>query len=223
MPISINLTILEFQVNRIIWYFVIDLFHLAQYFQGLPILKHVLEVQCFLHQVIFHCLHLPHLFTHSSLDMFFGYYDWCYYEHLFKSFCVCKYVISLGYIPKAWTFQVIFVTLCFLFEKLPDCLPFYISTSSFAFFLQTPEELEDVSDLEEDHEVRSHTSVQTEGKTDRVYYLSKEKNICYALSLSIQAAFHRWDCWIWSWFCKSQGEEPQNAVEASRGGWFPLP
>nr|XP_036858865.1 catenin alpha-3 [Manis javanica] len=33
--------------------------------------------------------------------------------------------------------------------------------------VQTPEELEDVSDLEEDHEVRSHTSIQTEGKTDR--------------------------------------------------------
>ncbi|ERE91560.1 catenin alpha-3 [Cricetulus griseus] len=33
--------------------------------------------------------------------------------------------------------------------------------------LWTPEELEDVSDLEEDHEVRSHTSIQTEGKTDR--------------------------------------------------------
>lgn len=33
--------------------------------------------------------------------------------------------------------------------------------------IRTPEELEDVSDLEEDHEVRSHTSVQTEGKTDR--------------------------------------------------------
>nr|XP_020757207.1 catenin alpha-3-like [Odocoileus virginianus texanus] len=32
---------------------------------------------------------------------------------------------------------------------------------------ETPEELEDVSDLEEDHEVRSHTSIQTEGKTDR--------------------------------------------------------
>ncbi|ELK09604.1 Catenin alpha-3, partial [Pteropus alecto] len=31
----------------------------------------------------------------------------------------------------------------------------------------TPEELEDVSDLEEDHEVHSHTSIQTEGKTDR--------------------------------------------------------
>ncbi|XP_063095630.1 catenin alpha-3 isoform X2 [Cavia porcellus] len=33
--------------------------------------------------------------------------------------------------------------------------------------IRTPEELEDVSDLEEDHEVRSHTSVQTEGKTDQ--------------------------------------------------------
>ncbi|XP_073097082.1 catenin alpha-3 isoform X3 [Manis javanica] len=33
--------------------------------------------------------------------------------------------------------------------------------------IRTPEELEDVSDLEEDHEVRSHTSIQTEGKTDR--------------------------------------------------------
>nr|XP_023480093.1 catenin alpha-3 isoform X5 [Equus caballus] len=33
--------------------------------------------------------------------------------------------------------------------------------------IRTPEELEEVSDLEEDHEVRSHTSVQTEGKTDR--------------------------------------------------------
>lgn len=37
----------------------------------------------------------------------------------------------------------------------------------FAFCSQTPEELEDVSDLEEDLEVRSHTSLQTEGKTDR--------------------------------------------------------
>ncbi|KAL6047935.1 hypothetical protein STEG23_034400 [Scotinomys teguina] len=34
----------------------------------------------------------------------------------------------------------------------------------------TPEELEDVSDLEEDHEVRSHASIQTEGKTDRNAY-----------------------------------------------------
>uniref|UniRef100_U3IAZ2 Catenin alpha 3 n=1 Tax=Anas platyrhynchos platyrhynchos TaxID=8840 RepID=U3IAZ2_ANAPP len=34
--------------------------------------------------------------------------------------------------------------------------------------IRTPEELEDVSDLEEDHEARSRTSVQTEGKTDRV-------------------------------------------------------
>ncbi|XP_066857204.1 catenin alpha-3 isoform X4 [Anser cygnoides] len=33
--------------------------------------------------------------------------------------------------------------------------------------IRTPEELEDVSDLEEDHDVRSRTSVQTEGKTDR--------------------------------------------------------
>ncbi|XP_040588477.1 catenin alpha-3 isoform X5 [Mesocricetus auratus] len=33
--------------------------------------------------------------------------------------------------------------------------------------IRTPEELEDVSDLEEDHEVRSHTGIQTEGKTDR--------------------------------------------------------
>ncbi|EDL97347.1 rCG61001 [Rattus norvegicus] len=33
--------------------------------------------------------------------------------------------------------------------------------------IRTPEELEDVSDLEDDHEVRSHTSTQTEGKTDR--------------------------------------------------------
>nr|XP_038037052.1 catenin alpha-3 isoform X5 [Anas platyrhynchos] len=33
--------------------------------------------------------------------------------------------------------------------------------------IRTPEELEDVSDLEEDHEARSRTSVQTEGKTDR--------------------------------------------------------
>ncbi|XP_049711970.1 catenin alpha-3 isoform X2 [Elephas maximus indicus] len=33
--------------------------------------------------------------------------------------------------------------------------------------IRTPEELEDVSDLEEDYEVRSHASVQTEGKTDR--------------------------------------------------------
>ncbi|KAK6487319.1 catenin alpha-3-like [Huso huso] len=33
--------------------------------------------------------------------------------------------------------------------------------------IRTPEELEDVSDLEEDYESRSHTSVQTEGKTDR--------------------------------------------------------
>uniref|UniRef100_A0A804HI07 Catenin alpha 3 n=1 Tax=Homo sapiens TaxID=9606 RepID=A0A804HI07_HUMAN len=33
--------------------------------------------------------------------------------------------------------------------------------------IRTPEELEDVSDLEEEHEVRSHTSIQTEGKTDR--------------------------------------------------------
>ncbi|XP_055969542.1 catenin alpha-3 [Sorex fumeus] len=33
--------------------------------------------------------------------------------------------------------------------------------------IRTPEELEEVSDLEEEHEVRSHTSIQTEGKTDR--------------------------------------------------------
>ncbi|XP_040420519.1 catenin alpha-3 isoform X4 [Cygnus olor] len=33
--------------------------------------------------------------------------------------------------------------------------------------IRTPEELEDVSDLEEDHDARSRTSVQTEGKTDR--------------------------------------------------------
>ncbi|XP_056675208.1 catenin alpha-3 isoform X2 [Monodelphis domestica] len=33
--------------------------------------------------------------------------------------------------------------------------------------IRTPEELEDISDLEEDHDVRSHTSIQTEGKTDR--------------------------------------------------------
>ncbi|XP_060225405.1 catenin alpha-3 [Meriones unguiculatus] len=33
--------------------------------------------------------------------------------------------------------------------------------------IRTPEELEDVSDLEEDHDVRSHTSIQTDGKTDR--------------------------------------------------------
>ncbi|KAL4698446.1 hypothetical protein H8959_011103 [Pygathrix nigripes] len=34
-------------------------------------------------------------------------------------------------------------------------------------FEEKREELEDVSDLEEEHEVRSHTSIQTEGKTDR--------------------------------------------------------
>ncbi|XP_053839447.1 catenin alpha-3 isoform X4 [Vidua macroura] len=33
--------------------------------------------------------------------------------------------------------------------------------------IRTPEELEDVSDLEEEHDARSRTSVQTEGKTDR--------------------------------------------------------
>ncbi|XP_044276355.1 catenin alpha-3 isoform X3 [Varanus komodoensis] len=33
--------------------------------------------------------------------------------------------------------------------------------------IRTPEELEDVSDFEDDHDVRSHTSNQTEGKTDR--------------------------------------------------------
>uniref|UniRef100_A0A8D2QPJ3 Catenin alpha 3 n=1 Tax=Zosterops lateralis melanops TaxID=1220523 RepID=A0A8D2QPJ3_ZOSLA len=33
--------------------------------------------------------------------------------------------------------------------------------------IRTPEELEDVSDLEEEHDTRSRTSVQTEGKTDR--------------------------------------------------------
>ncbi|KAM6263831.1 catenin alpha-3 isoform 1-T1 [Spheniscus humboldti] len=33
--------------------------------------------------------------------------------------------------------------------------------------IRTPEELEDVSDLEEDHDARSRTSIQTEGKTDR--------------------------------------------------------
>lgn len=36
------------------------------------------------------------------------------------------------------------------------------------FFSQTPEELEDVSDLEDDHDAHSRTSTQTEGKTDRV-------------------------------------------------------
>ncbi|XP_078421992.1 catenin alpha-3-like [Cetorhinus maximus] len=33
--------------------------------------------------------------------------------------------------------------------------------------IRTPEELEDVSDLEDDRDVQSHTSIQTEGKTDR--------------------------------------------------------
>ncbi|XP_019142179.1 catenin alpha-3 isoform X2 [Corvus cornix cornix] len=33
--------------------------------------------------------------------------------------------------------------------------------------IRTPEELEDVSDLEDEHDARSRTSVQTEGKTDR--------------------------------------------------------
>ncbi|KAM9610990.1 catenin alpha-3 isoform 4-T4 [Morphnus guianensis] len=33
--------------------------------------------------------------------------------------------------------------------------------------IRTPEELEDVSDVEEDHDARSRTSIQTEGKTDR--------------------------------------------------------
>ncbi|NXQ16111.1 CTNA3 protein, partial [Peucedramus taeniatus] len=33
--------------------------------------------------------------------------------------------------------------------------------------IRTPKELEDVSDLEEEHDARSRTSVQTEGKTDR--------------------------------------------------------
>ncbi|XP_071667762.1 catenin alpha-3 isoform X5 [Patagioenas fasciata] len=33
--------------------------------------------------------------------------------------------------------------------------------------IRTPEELEDVSDLEEDYDARSRTSIQTEGKTDR--------------------------------------------------------
>ncbi|XP_021254862.1 catenin alpha-3 [Numida meleagris] len=33
--------------------------------------------------------------------------------------------------------------------------------------IRTPEELEDVSDLEDDHDARSRTSIQTEGKTDR--------------------------------------------------------
>ncbi|XP_074881393.1 catenin alpha-3 isoform X3 [Buteo buteo] len=33
--------------------------------------------------------------------------------------------------------------------------------------IRTPEELEDVSDLEEEHDARSCTSIQTEGKTDR--------------------------------------------------------
>ncbi|XP_072851279.2 catenin alpha-3 isoform X2 [Pogona vitticeps] len=33
--------------------------------------------------------------------------------------------------------------------------------------IRTPEELEEVSDLEDDHDARSRTSIQTEGKTDR--------------------------------------------------------
>jgi hypothetical protein len=51
---------------------------------------------------------------------------------------------------------------------------FYPQQLCFAFFSQTPEELEDVSDLEDDHEVRSHTSIQTEGKTDRVSHLPRD-------------------------------------------------
>uniref|UniRef100_A0A4W3GCB8 Catenin alpha 3 n=1 Tax=Callorhinchus milii TaxID=7868 RepID=A0A4W3GCB8_CALMI len=38
---------------------------------------------------------------------------------------------------------------------------------SAVLMIRTPEELEDVSDFEEDHDIRSRTSVQTEGKTDR--------------------------------------------------------
>ncbi|XP_052533967.1 catenin alpha-3 isoform X3 [Tympanuchus pallidicinctus] len=38
--------------------------------------------------------------------------------------------------------------------------------------IRTPEELEDVSDLEEDHDARSRTSIQTEGKTDRDMHCS---------------------------------------------------
>uniref|UniRef100_A0A670YQ10 Catenin alpha 3 n=1 Tax=Pseudonaja textilis TaxID=8673 RepID=A0A670YQ10_PSETE len=44
--------------------------------------------------------------------------------------------------------------------------------------IRTPEELEDVSDLEEDHDAHSRTSIQTEGKTDRMTQLpeaEKEK------------------------------------------------
>lgn len=59
------------------------------------------------------------------------------------------------------------------------------------FFPQTPEELEDVSDLEEDHDARSRTSIQTEGKTDRVCItpvnfkssLMREKNTIVLLFL----------------------------------------
>ncbi|XP_042122627.1 catenin alpha-3 isoform X1 [Peromyscus maniculatus bairdii] len=43
--------------------------------------------------------------------------------------------------------------------------------------IRTPEELEDVSDLEEDHEVRSHASIQTEGKTDRSKRKATDKSI----------------------------------------------
>lgn len=40
------------------------------------------------------------------------------------------------------------------------------NTRCSAIMTQTPEELEDISDVEEDHEVHSHTSIQTEIKTN---------------------------------------------------------
>lgn len=58
----------------------------------------------------------------------------------------------------------------------------FTSNDNVIFLFQTPEELEDVSDLEEDHDTHSRTSIQTEGKTDRV---SMEKTEClYSVSLN---------------------------------------
>ncbi|XP_010155516.1 PREDICTED: catenin alpha-3-like, partial [Eurypyga helias] len=69
--------------------------------------------------------------------------------------------------------------------------------------IRTPEELEDVSDLEDDHDARSRTSIQIEGKTDRL------RNGRFSLTtLSMEDAVHLFET---GWFYIPE-EDPQDQI-----------
>lgn len=153
-------------------------------------------------------LHFVYPFISRYLfDLFphFGYYDWC-----FMNICLQVFGGHSGHIG----LYASFLRSARLFSIL------HSHQRCFAFCSQTPEELEDVSDLEEDHEVRSHTSLQTEGKTDRVCHLFAGEISVLCPFLVNPGSLSQLGLLDLEMLLQSQGEEPPHAGEAAGGNDF---